>query len=196
MLYCSHSLYTVANFCDKALWLKEGTVQSIGDTKEVISIYEDYLREKERVEKVEMLPVSNGPVKKVAEVQDIRLLSDGRPVEASVEYLSDVEVIVQFEVFETADVHVGFAVDRNDGLCYFADSMHKEGLEPFHGPCRESLTLSFRRLPMLGGAYKFVIFLLDETGICVYDRRESTIFKIDTKEKEWGVCYLHHEWKR
>ena len=196
LLYCSHSLYTVANFCDRALWLKEGGVQSFGETKEVISKYEDYLREKERLEKSAMPPVNNSAVKKVAEVKDIRLLADGHPVGTSVQYLSDLEVILDFEVFEDADVHVGFAWDRNDGLCYYADSMHKQGLQPFHGPGRESLTLSFKNLPMLGGAYKIVIFLLDETGICVYDRKESAIFKIDTKDKEWGVCYVHHEWKR
>ncbi|MFA6053903.1 MAG: ABC transporter ATP-binding protein [Thermodesulfovibrionales bacterium] len=196
LLYCSHSLYTVANFCDRAMWLKEGRVQAFGDTKEVISIYEDYLREKERVESTEMPPLSNSVMRKVAEVKDIRLFADGQPVETSIRYLSNIEVILDFEVFEDTDVYVGFAVDRNDGLCYYADSMHKQGLAPFHGPGRERLTLSFKNLPILGGAYKIVIFLIDETGICIYDRKESIIFKVDTKEKEWGVCYLHHEWKR
>jgi hypothetical protein len=196
LFYCSHSLYTVANFCDRAMWLKEGRVQAFGDTKEVISIYEDYLREKERVESTEMPRLSNSVMRKVAEVKDIRLFADGQPVETSVQYLSNIEVILDFEVFEDTDVYAGFAVDRNDGLCYYADSMYKQGLEPFHGPGRERLTLSFKNLPILGGAYKIVIFLLDETGICIYDRKESIIFKVDTKEKEWGVCYLHHEWKR
>jgi homopolymeric O-antigen transport system ATP-binding protein len=143
-----------------------------------------------------MPPLNNNAVKKVAEVKNIRLLTDGHPVGISVQYLSDIEVVLDFEVFEDGDVHVGFALDRNDGLCFYADSMHKQGMKPFHGPGRESLTLFLKDLPMLGGAYKIVIFLLDETGICVYDRRESPIFKIDTKEKEWGVCYLQHEWKR
>jgi len=196
LLYCSHSLYTVANFCDRAMWLKAGSVQAFGDTKEVISVYEDYLREKERVEAAEMPLLTNSAMRKVAEVKDVRLFTDGQPVETSVQYLSNIEVILDFEVFEDADVYVGFALDRNDGLCYYADSMHKRGLKPFHGPGRESLTLSFKNPPILGGAYKIVIFLLDETGICIYDRKESAVFKVDTREKEWGVCYLHHEWKR
>jgi len=58
------------------------------------------------------------------------------------------------------------------------------------------MSILFKNLQLLGGAYKFVIFLLDETGICVFDRKESDIVKVSTIRKEWGVCYLHHEWKR
>jgi len=197
LLYCSHSLYTVANFCDRTMWLKEGRVQAIGDTKEVISAYEDYLREKEeRSKKTEMPVLSNSAVERVAEVKDIRLMADGQPVETSVQHSSNIEVIFDFEIFEDTAVHVGFAVDRNDGLCCYADSMHKQGLKPLHGPGRESLTISFKNLPLLGGAYKVIIFLLAENGILIYDRKDSPVFKVDTREKEWGVCYMHHEWKR
>jgi ABC-type polysaccharide/polyol phosphate transport system ATPase subunit len=196
LLYCSHSLYTVANFCDRVMWLREGRAQSIGEAKEVISKYEDYLREKERIETSEKLIVSAAVEKKVAQVKDVRLMANGKPVELLVQHLSYLEVIVDFEILEDTDVYVGFAVDRNDGLCCYSDSMHKQGLKPFHGPGRESISISFKDLPLLGGAYKFVIFLLDETGICLFDRRESPLVKVSTEEKEWGVCYMDHEWKR
>lgn len=196
LLYCSHSLYTVTNFCDRAMWLKEGGLQAIGAPKGIVSIYEDYLREKERLQKTDMPFYNDRREKKLAQVQDIKLMVDGRSLEGSFQHLSDLEVIVDFEIFEDIDVHVGFAVDRNDGLCCYADTMHNQEIKPFHGPGRMSTSLSFKNLPLLGGAYKVVIFLLDDTGICVFDREESPIFKVDTKEKEWGVCYLHHEWKK
>jgi ABC-type polysaccharide/polyol phosphate transport system ATPase subunit len=63
ILFCSHSLYTVSTFCDRALWLKDGRIQSIGDTKEVIARYEDYLREKELIEEKEM-PVATKNVER------------------------------------------------------------------------------------------------------------------------------------
>jgi len=196
LLYCSHSLYTVANFCDRVMWLKEGRVEGIGETKEIISRYEDYLREKEHLEKSEM-PVISTPIgKKVAQVEDVRLMANGKPVDFSVRHSSDLEVIVDFEILENTDVCVGFAVDRNDGLCCYGDSMRKQGIKPFHGPGRKRVSILFKNLPLLGGAYKFVIFLLDETGICLFDRRESPVVKVTTDEKEWGICYMDHEWKR
>lgn len=196
ILFCSHSLYTMANFCDRAVWLKEGAVQALGETKEVLARYEDYLREKELIEKEERPVAARSAERKVVEVKEVKLFSGGIPVESSVRHASDLEVILDFEIFEDAAVYVGFAVDRNDGLCCYADSMQKQGLKPFRGRGRQRLALSFRELPLLGGAYKVVIFLLDETGICVFDRRESPLFKVDTTEKEWGVCSMPHEWKR
>jgi hypothetical protein len=154
------------------------------------------LREKERIGATEIPVFSNSSERKVAKLKDIRLLSDGHPVESSFQHSSNLEVIITFEIFEDIDVSVGFAVDRNDGLCCYADSMVRQGIRSFHGPGSKTLTILFKNFPLLGGTYKFVIFLLDETGICVYDKKESDIMKVDTIEKEWGVCYLRHEWKR
>ena len=196
ILFCSHSLYTVSTFCDRALWLKDGRIQSMGDTKEVIARYEDYLREKEPLGSTGLTVLNSPTEKKVAQVKSVRVGVNGVPVESSIHHLSDVEVSVDFEIFDETDVYVGFAVDRNDGLCCYADGMQRQGMEPFRGPGNETLTIVFRNLPLLGGAYKFVIFLLDETGICIFDRQETDIVKIDTIEKEWGVCVLAHEWKR
>lgn len=196
LLYCSHSLYTVANFCDRAVWFRGGRAQEIGDTKTVISRYEDYLREKEQAEDKAWEVPQTTSERKITRVKDIRILAGGAWVENSLPYSSDVDVVVEFEIFEQAEVYVGFAVDRNDGICCYADTMHKQGMEPFRGPGSKKVTISFRRLLLLGGAYKFVAFLMDETGICIYDRRESHVVKVETDEKEWGICYLDHEWKR
>jgi lipopolysaccharide transport system ATP-binding protein len=196
ILFCSHSLYTVSTFCDRAVWLKEGRTQAIGNTKEVVSLYEDYLREKESVANPDMPMLNTLSERKIAQIKDIRLAVNGIPVETSIPHSSDVEVFVDFEIFEEADVYVGFGVDRNDGLCCYSDTMQREGIKPFRGPGSETLTILFNNLLLLGGAYKFLIFLLDETGICVYDKKESIIVKVDTIEKKWGICSLSHEWKK
>jgi ABC-type polysaccharide/polyol phosphate transport system ATPase subunit len=196
LLYCSHSLYTVTNFCDRVMWLKGGEAEAIGEAKEVISRYEDYLREKEQVEEHKQAVFVKNSERKIAEIRDIRILAEGNPDTTSVQYSSDIDVVVDFEIFEKAYVYVGFIVDRNDGFSLYANTMHKEKMRPFNGPSRESLTISFKSLPLLGGAYKFVILLMDESGICIFDRKESAFFKVDTSEKEWGACYLPHEWKK
>lgn len=141
ILFCSHSLYTVANFCDRVMWLKEGRMQDLGETKEVISRYEDYLREKERVEKEEMPVLTRNVEKKIAEVKEMRILEDGKPMEKSIHHSANIELIVDFDIFEDVVVHVGFAVDRNDGLCCFADSTQKQGLAPFQGTGNKTLSI-------------------------------------------------------
>lgn len=195
ILFCSHSMYTVANFCDRVLWLKGGLVQSIGETKQVIAVYEDYLREKGKSQGA----VSDDPVltdRKVARVNNIRLLLNGVELDGFVPYGSDIEALIDFQVLESHKIYIGFAIDRNDGLCCFADNMMRWKLRPFEETGQYSASIFFKSLPLLDGVYKLVVFLIDETGICIFDRLESLQFKVRTEQqKEWGVCYLPHEWK-
>lgn len=196
ILFCSHSLYTVVTFCERTMWIRKGNIEAIGETKEVVSRYEEYLREKENVEnEYETVLIKNADLN-VAKIKGIGLMADGQKVEGEMLHSSDLEVIIDFEIFEDKDIGVGFAVDRNDGLCCYADSMVKQKLKPFKGPGCYSLSIFFPNFSLLNGPYKFVVFLLDETGICIFDRTESQIFKVNTSEKEWGICRLPHEWRR
>ncbi len=196
IIFCSHSLYAIANFCDRAMWLKNGRIEAIGETKDVISRYEDYLREKEDIEKNGELFSSANIEKKVASIKNIRLFVDGKTIESSIEPLSNLDIIVDFEIFDNALVNIGFAVDRSDNLCCYATAMYNAGVEPFRGPVIEQFAFTLNNLSLLNGTYKIVIFLLDETGICVFDRKESQVFKVLTDKKEWGICRLPFKWHK
>jgi lipopolysaccharide transport system ATP-binding protein len=45
VLFCSHSMYQVESFCDRALWLDHGQVQMEGPASKVVAAYADSLRE-------------------------------------------------------------------------------------------------------------------------------------------------------
>lgn len=190
ILFCSHSLYTIANFCDRVLWLKNGALEAIGDAKEVLLKYEDYLRSKEKAIKEHSFKKAGI----VAQVTNITLLSNGERVDGSIPYRSSLEVIIDFEVLSDVHVYVGFAIDRNDGLCCYAESMISDGIKPFRGPGLFKAKIIFKDLKLFGGPYKFVAFLMDDSGICIFDRKESSFFTISTDKKKWGLCYLDHEW--
>jgi lipopolysaccharide transport system ATP-binding protein len=44
VLFCSHSMYQVESFCDRAVWLDHGQVQMEGTASEVVAAYTDSLR--------------------------------------------------------------------------------------------------------------------------------------------------------
>ena len=45
VLFCSHSMYQVESFCDRAVWLDHGQVQMEGPASKVVAAYADSLRE-------------------------------------------------------------------------------------------------------------------------------------------------------
>lgn len=196
IIFCSHSLYTVANFCDIAMWLKNGKIEALGATHEVISRYEEYLRVKETSQRQQDVFSNNNGGSKIASISNIRLYVNGNPAETFIKYRSDLDIIVDFEIYDNTIVNVGFAVDRTDNLCCYAASTNSSGIKPFKGSAVETLKFSLKKLPLLNGNYKIVIFLLDETGICVFDRKESPVFEIVADEKQWGICDLPIHWDR
>ena len=44
VLFCSHSMYQVESFCDRAVWLDHGKVQMEGPASDVVAAYTDSLR--------------------------------------------------------------------------------------------------------------------------------------------------------
>jgi len=49
VLFCSHSMYQVESFCDRAVWLDHGQVQMEGPASKVVAAYADSLREESSV---------------------------------------------------------------------------------------------------------------------------------------------------
>ncbi len=43
VLFCSHTLFHVEVFCDRAIWLHQGRVQKIGPVSQVLSTYQEFL---------------------------------------------------------------------------------------------------------------------------------------------------------
>ena len=55
--------------------------------------------------------------------------------------------------------------------------------------------LSFDQLSLLSGHYLFYLYLLDETGIHIYDKREAVLpFVVRHDTREVGVARLPHRW--
>ena len=44
IVFVSHSLESIKEFCNKAIWINEGVVVAAGDTKNVIAYYSDFTK--------------------------------------------------------------------------------------------------------------------------------------------------------
>lgn len=179
VLFCSHSLYQVVSFCDRALWLEKGRARQIGPAREVVEAYEEYLSRRRAEE-----PSAPTP----EERPRARLKALGLS-KTSLGPQEDLEVSFEIEAPPEMRFAVGFAIDRSDHLCCFAEGSHQRGrLFP---PGRYRLRL--KSLPFLGGRYKVVLFLLEANGLAPLDTKETGYFTIRFPEKTWGVCPV--EWE-
>src|SRR5436305_318050 len=53
LLFCSHAMYYVSAFCQRALWLRHGRVEALGGVGEVVREYENFLLAKSKAHAVD-----------------------------------------------------------------------------------------------------------------------------------------------
>jgi len=201
VLFCSHNLYQVRSLCDRAAWLHEGQVRSMGDTEEVVSAYESYEREKEgAVAQPERAAIFRPAPQGVAPVRlaSVSLLNSDGACANRVESLQPVEVAVEVEP-RVRDVafHVGVAIVRSNRENLFGTSTH---FDPDRPPLRPEVNrrvvLHLPRLTLLSGEYALSVYLLDDTGLHVYDMAEQVVpFTVRNPGRDFGVVHMDSEWR-
>jgi lipopolysaccharide transport system ATP-binding protein len=180
--------------CDRAIWLRQGRIAEAGDVPRVVAAYETYLRERES-RKAPAVATDVGP-RAFPWIAETRL-SRGEEDAPSDTFITGEEltVTVRYEVPQSPTVvHVGVSIERNDAVEVFATATNLADVRP--ASASGSVRLRFPRLALMSGAYALSVFLLDEHGLHVYDRRVRTCtFFVEQLVQQLGLCYLEHQWE-
>ena len=80
IFFVSHSLYTVASFCTKCMWIKNGELIDYGPTQEVLPKYETFLKEEKALEKKKKISSGKKVIEKkdFIEIKNFKFESDGK----------------------------------------------------------------------------------------------------------------------
>jgi lipopolysaccharide transport system ATP-binding protein len=200
ILFCSHSMYYVTMFCERALWLASGRLQRIGPAKEVVEAYEEHLlvRDKRRLGRDGAAPSPAAPISKVGRVAAIRLA--GRDSEAPLELTPGGTLDLEVEVESTRPeerFHVAAALDTLDGRCVLGVSTAWDGVPPLQGHERYRIALTVPALPVASGTFHLSVFLLDESGLAVHDQTVVTnAVRVTAASWTPSLIEVAHHWER
>jgi len=200
LLFCSHAMYYVAAFCQRALWLRGGRPAALGPVSEVIREYETFLLAKSeaRAPEVAHPSAATGP----ARLTSVRLgpaAPSGQPAEKPLYACGDpLDIEVAWEAEEPRlGFHVGIGVNRIDGVEVFSFATHLDGLPAWTGERRYRLKLLLPRLPLVKGEFSVYVFLVDEGGLHVYDQRlVRRAFSVASPAYVFGLVEAEHRWDR
>jgi lipopolysaccharide transport system ATP-binding protein len=200
VLFCSHALYMVTSFCQRAVWLHQGAVRRQGPSKEVVEAYEAYLMQRERRRldagraegKLTAAPAGaeRGRLTRVSVLD-----ADGLPTEV---LTPGAGLVIEF-VVESLDAatafHLAVALDSQDGRCLFAAATHWDGVEPFSGATTYTVRLNVPTLPLAGGTVLVSAFLFDTHGLHIYDQVVLPA-ALHVAGPRWTPSLLHldHAW--
>jgi lipopolysaccharide transport system ATP-binding protein len=201
LLFCSHALYYVALLCDRAIWLRQGSVAREGSALTVVRAYEAFLQEKERrlVETAELAsPAAGGATngRRPARFTDV-VIHDGSGYPRS-EFAAGETVAVDL-AFESADpslaFHVRVGADREDGVQAFAVDTRNEPWAPLTGSTSYRLRVLFPEIPIAQGEFRLYAFLGDESALHLHDLRVLRPgFSVMSADYTVGLIRPRHRW--
>jgi lipopolysaccharide transport system ATP-binding protein len=226
LLFCSHAMYYASAFCRRALWLRQGHAEALGPVAEVVRDYENYLLAKSSraagVPAVEMgaemaaAPASGasstaavgGAVasedlpRRPARLLGVRV-AGGAAAEAPAGAVPlfapgdalELEVEWESQRPELA-FHVGIGINRIDDLEVCSLATHLDGRQAMTGRTRYRLGVVLPRLALVKGEFTLYVFLLDESGLHIYDQRiYRRAFGVHGAGYAFGLVALDHRWQ-
>jgi lipopolysaccharide transport system ATP-binding protein len=191
LLLCSHSMFHIQTLCRHALWLHQGQVRQYGDAFTVARDYLAWHHEKLIEKAPEVAPVAGGLAPCVLRTW----LEDDQGNPAS-EFAHGSALTLKGVVYEPEDrpPTVLIGVGRSDGTPVYGTHSNDTDFLPNRLAPRE---FGFRwRLPrvdLLPGKYSIRAHALDPEGLRLF-HTISTDFMVSGRSRDYGVCYLGHEW--
>jgi len=193
VLFCSHSMYLVAEFCSRAVWLRHGAVAAEGATQEVVHAYEDYLRFRDHRKlprSGERPPAASGVL---AKIEDVVVSPADRPVRPG----DPLELRVRASR-EAAGIplHVAVSFEDEQGFCLAAFGTHWDGLPPLSAPGSEEVVLHVPRCPFTRDRVDVLVYLGDESGLQIIDQVALPgAVTIASERWEPGFVRVDHRWE-
>jgi lipopolysaccharide transport system ATP-binding protein len=195
VLFCSHSLYLVTSFCERALWLHQGRVEREGPSRGVVEEYEAYLLRRGRLAADAAQGESPG-VKGYGWLDAVRVLDAQGSAPSALAPGAGIEIEVAVRAASRASqYHVGVTIDTSEGRCVVTATTQRDGLPPLSGQDRYRVRLRFPSLPLGAGRFVVYAFLFDETGLQICDRAVvPEAFTVAGTEWTGSLLVLPHEW--
>lgn len=196
LVFCSHNLFQVREMCQQAIWLEKGQLRMLGDAQQVVDAYQDAVRG----EQVTTLPAqtqesapsnnSHSPLLQTVVLNQTQFQPHER-------FITSVTIHPAQQAIE--DIHVGIVMRRNDDIqCYGISTLH-DGVN-LQQAADGLLHVEFiiERLPLLSGEYCLEVWLIDNSGVHVYDSRERCChFRVQQTGQQQGIGMVHleHQWR-
>lgn len=205
LLFCSHAMYYVSAFCERALWLRQGRVEALGPVERVVRDYEDYLSVKSRAASGNGHGGGGGAaavagdteasaVAKPGRLLAVRLAENGQQGPRRPGQPLDLEVEWRAERPELA-FHLGVGINRIDEIEVCVFSTLEDGLPAATGRTRYRARLTVPELPIVKGSFSLYVFLVDERGLHVFDQRLiAGAFSVEDSGYHFGLVRVAHSW--
>ena len=207
ILFVSHDLSTVEKICDRVVWLKDGKIQTMGESKRVVDAYlqdiaekqeEDFEQRKQVVEEKkewEEERRENRWGKREIEIKKVRLKSlEGK--EKNV-FSPDEGMIIEMDIVSYSkldDFVFGVGIFNSQGICCYGSNTNLEEFEPVSIEGEGKVTCRIEKINMVNGTYYLDLATHKIDGYPYDYHRNLYSFMVSSLYKDSGIFRPEHNW--
>jgi lipopolysaccharide transport system ATP-binding protein len=192
LLLVSHSMYHVQKLCRRALWLRQGRIERLGEVFEVTQDYLAYHERKTSAEARSHPTVAHGSSEYRVERLFVNGSSETLPI--SLPQGADLDLSVELYSPDGRPPRLLVGLVRADGSPVYGVSSEFDQIEPGRtGEKSFRLGLRFPALQLLPGQYELRAHALDPEGVRLFDTVIRDL-RVRGESREFGMVRLPHEW--
>ena len=199
IIFCSHSLYDIRQICDDVIWFKDGHIEMRGDPLSVTNDYANFERSLLTEDEAHTKGLGKVQGDDLPVIESFRILNGaGEASPDTVRTGEDITLEMTFLIRKAGDkVNVGAGVFRTDNVLIATFSSLLDDVPSYEEPGEYTCRIRLPELMVAEGEYNVVAYLFDETGVHIYDHRQTEKTLIMTQEvNRPGIVVLRHEWIR
>lgn len=191
ILFVSHSLHAVRNFCSRAIWMRDGQIVLDGETSFVTEEYKKYMidnpKEKEIEEKIQVIEQEKKK-KKEKENKSIRIEkveTDKKEYQA----FEDINITVTLENLKNID-NYGAGLIITDTKGETITVINSVRIEQYIGKNNKKVTFKINKNNFAEGTYYITVSICDEKILFSYDKSDyATSFKVKVPRNSFGAMH-------
>lgn len=194
VLFVSHNMTAVANLCNRAILLEEGTIIYTGDVDYAV---EKYLALDTEIASEYDLTSMSRP----AGLHSVMNRFEFRSNENDVFFNSDLKFRVFFNASNMKKLNFGYVIKDERGLAVMASNTKQYGLDISISPEKDFIDVNICRIPLTPGKYKISLYMGDgKRDIDVVENEISFFVCWDKNSgltpplKKWGTAFTHTKW--
>ena len=211
ILFVSHDLNAIRRFCERSIWIQNGTMRAVGETNHIADLYTDYLKSLEPGMMIDEPILHDGNeaaiapfsvpqnTDSIAEIKAIAVLDDQGNVVEEIDNQTPAKVRVIYDVYDTSIENpvLGVALFsvNDEYLCGLNTLLDDVKIPWKYG--RNMCMLEYSSgIRVLGGRYHFDTALFDRTATAAihYCKAVHEIV-VTSRYMAEGKFNIPHSWK-
>lgn len=192
ILYVSHDIYSMRNFCNRVMWLSKGKFKMIGQAEDIIQKYKATLTDNTMIHEQDdvhsdIINIKNIYLNDSSESKHELLVGEKLNIKLEYELYEDLNKLVVG--IALLDIEGKYIIGVNTKVDKFEFKVYKDIIN--------EIELTYPSLTLLPGTYYIRIAIFEANGITILEERKIA-FELNVVSKEYlgeGYALFPREWR-